>query len=173
MEETTPQANSRNNNSKFLIPIAVVIIVLVIIAFVSRGGQRTQNTTSEPSPESMTEEENEVTSTAPTTSDIQNSSTQKYKDGVYETTGNYMSPGGSENLGVKITLKDGIITDADVESRATRPTTVKFQGLFVSNYKPQVIGKNIDDAELTTVSGSSLSPKGFNEALDEIKEQAS
>ncbi|HVF69922.1 MAG TPA: hypothetical protein VNA13_05150, partial [Xanthomonadales bacterium] len=91
----------------------------------------------------------------------------------YSATGDYMSPGGSENLGVKITLKDGIITDADVQSRATRPTTVKFQGIFVSNYRPMVVGKNIDDAELTTVSGSSLSPKGFNEALVEIKEQAS
>lgn len=161
MEETAPQINSRNSNSKFLIPIAVVIITLGIIAFMARGGQRTQNAATEPTPQTMTPE-----NTDPKTDG------QAYKNGTYTATGNYVSPGGAEELGVIITLKDGIITEAEVDSKATRPNSIKFQGLFVSGYKPQVVGKNIDEVQLSKVSGSSLAPGGFNEALSEIKEQA-
>ncbi len=172
MEETTPQANSRNNNSKLLVPIAVVIIVLGIIAFMARGGQRTQNATTEPTPQAMTPED---TGTQIEPTNQQNDNTpneQTYKDGTYSATGNYVSPGGAEELSVQITLKDGIITAAEVDSKAFRPNSVKFQGMFVSGYKPLVVGKNIDEVQLTKVSGSSLAPGGFNEALNEIKQQA-
>lgn len=95
-----------------------------------------------------------------------------YKNGTYNTEGNYVSPGGPESIDVTVTLTDGIITDANVVSNAQRPMSKKMQEQFISGYKAQVIGKNIDEIELTKVSGSSLTPKGFNEALEEIKIQA-
>jgi uncharacterized protein with FMN-binding domain len=170
MEETIPQANSRNNSSKLLIPFIVVVIALGIIAFAVRAQRNSPKSDDAPAPEAMRPDTTEELPSSQNES--QNSTEQSYKDGTYTTTGNYVSPGGAEELEVLITLKDGIITDAEVESKATRPNSVKFQGLFVSGYKPLVVGKSIDDVQLTKVSGSSLSPQGFNEALSEIKEQA-
>ncbi len=95
-----------------------------------------------------------------------------YQDGVYEMVGEYVSPGGPETVGVTITLANGVITDANVEVLATRPASVDKQTDFAANYKPMVIGKNIDEVVLTKVSGSSLTPKGFNDALEKIKQQA-
>lgn len=99
-------------------------------------------------------------------------SSASYKDGTYMEIGEYMSPGGQEELDVTITLKDGVISDVQVISKAFRPNSVRFQGEFVANYKRQVLGKNIDEVNLTKVSGSSLAPKGFNDAVEKIKTEA-
>jgi len=96
----------------------------------------------------------------------------EYSNGTYNAEGNYVSPGGPESIDVTITLTDGLITDATVVSNAQRPMSKQMQGQFISGFKEQVIGKNIDEVNLTKVSGSSLTPKGFNEALEEIKAQA-
>lgn len=95
-----------------------------------------------------------------------------YKDGTYSTEGNYASPGGPETIDVTLTVKDGVITEADVVANATNPGSVMWQGKFVEGYKAEVVGKNLADLELTKVSGSSLTPKGFNNALEEIRAQA-
>ncbi len=95
-----------------------------------------------------------------------------YKDGVYDAIGNYTSPGGAEEIGLTITLKDNIIVDSGFEVKATRPTSKQLQGVFSENYKQYVIGKNINEVNLTKVSSSSLTPKGFNDALNKIKIEA-
>ena len=93
----------------------------------------------------------------------------KYKDGVYDVVGEYVSPAGPETIEVKITLKDNVITSADVTAKATAEKSKFMQGLFVSNYKSLVVGKSIQDLKLDKVAGSSLTPKGFNDALEKIK----
>ncbi|MFZ2621338.1 MAG: hypothetical protein WAX85_00025 [Minisyncoccia bacterium] len=95
-----------------------------------------------------------------------------YKNGSYSSVGEYNSPGGTESIKVALTLKDDVITDATITPLATRGNSVKFQGIFVSNFRPLVIGKKIDEVQLDKVSGSSLTPKGFNDALAKIKTQA-
>lgn len=95
------------------------------------------------------------------------------KDGVYSTTGNYVSPAGPETIDVTLTVKDGLIADASVKANATNPISLKLQGMFIDGYKEFVIGKKLSDLSLSKVSGSSLTPKGFNEALAEIRTQAS
>ena len=99
-------------------------------------------------------------------------STSVYKDGTYTATGEYLSPGGLETVKVSLTLKDDLIVDATVVPQATRPNSVKYQGLFESGYKAFVVGKSIDSVLLTKVSGSSLTPKGFNDAVAQIKVSA-
>lgn len=96
----------------------------------------------------------------------------KYKDGTYTSEGKYLSPGGDESVDVTITIKDDVVTDAKVESNATRPMSVKFQGLFIEGYKTLVVGKKIDEVVLDKVSGSSLTPKGFNDAVEKIKAES-
>ena len=99
-------------------------------------------------------------------------STTTYKNGTYSAIGNYGSPGGSETINVELTFSNDVITSANVISNATRPASINWQEAFISGYKPFVVGKKIDEVILTKVSGSSLTPKGFNEALAEIKVQA-
>lgn len=95
-----------------------------------------------------------------------------YKDGVYDVKGSYNSPAGAETLGVKLTLKDNVVTDAEVVVEATNPKSKFMQDAFAGGYKEMVIGKKINDIHLEKVSGSSLTPIGFNDALEQIKSQA-
>jgi len=95
-----------------------------------------------------------------------------YKDGEYTQTGDYTSPGGAEQITVKLTLKKGLVEDAEVTPHAERPFSVKWQGVFTENFKSLVVGKNIKDLNLGKVAGSSLTPKGFNNALEKIKAEA-
>lgn len=95
-----------------------------------------------------------------------------FKDGTYSATGHYSSPGGAETIEVSLTLKDGIITDANVVSDAFRPMSMRMQGMFVDSYKPLVVGKSLNEVNLSKVSGSSLTPRGFNDAVAQIKTEA-
>lgn len=96
-----------------------------------------------------------------------------YKAGKYTADGNYVSPAGDETVKVTVSLKaDGTIQDVDFQGMAKHETSKKYQGLFASGYKPLVLGKKIDEVELDKVSGSSLAPKGFNDAIEKIKAEA-
>jgi uncharacterized protein with FMN-binding domain len=98
--------------------------------------------------------------------------TSTYKDGTYSATGSYISPGGDEKLGVTVTLKNDIITSASVTPAPVSPEGRRFQQIFAQNFQPLVVGKDISSVHLTDVSGSSLTPGGFNDALTQIEQQA-
>ena len=95
-----------------------------------------------------------------------------YKDGTYTADGTYQSPTMTEKITVSVTLKNGVITDTSAKNDAPDKVGKKFQDQFISGYKQQVVGKKIGDVQLSRVSGSSLTPAGFNDALDQIKTQA-
>ncbi len=95
-----------------------------------------------------------------------------YKNGTYAADGAYTSPAGTEMLGVSVTLTNDVITDAQVSVKAQVPASKHWQQVFTDNYKQYVVGKNINEVNLTKVSGSSLTPKGFNDAIQKIKTQA-
>lgn len=99
-------------------------------------------------------------------------STHAYKDGTYTATGSYTSPAGPETVTITLTVKGDVITDATGVSNTTHPTSKNFQGMFVSNFAPMVIGKDLSSVSLTKVSGSSLTPKGFNDAVADIRAEA-
>ena len=46
---------------------------------------------------------------------------------------------------------------------------LKGETIVSNNVKTLVVGKKITDVKLDKVSGSSLTPKGFNDALEQIK----
>ena len=98
--------------------------------------------------------------------------TSVYKDGTYTATGSYMSPGGNEQITVTITLANDIITSSSVTAGAYDHTSLRYQDMFISGYKQYVTGQNIANVNLTYVSGSSLTPAGFNSALAQIKAAA-
>ena len=95
-----------------------------------------------------------------------------YKDGTYSATGSYMSPGGVDQLGVSLTLSNDVITDVSVTPEAQDNTSLRYENIFAANYKQYVVGKDISTVYFNKVSGSSLTPTGFNNALSQIEAQA-
>lgn len=112
------------------------------------------------------------TPVAPTATPTPVTSSYIYRDGMYSAIGQYMSPAGSEDLSVQLVLKDDIVTAANVIVKATRPESIRYQNTFIQNFKSQVVGKKLDDIKVGKVSGSSLTPKGFNDAVAQIKVSA-
>lgn len=113
-----------------------------------------------------------TTTTTIPPADVPKNTAAAYKDGTYSATGSYMSPGGEDRLGVTVTLKSDTITAVSITQEPGDNTSARYQDKFASGYQQYVIGKNIAEVNLTKVSGSSLTPKGFNDALAQIKAQA-
>ena len=162
MEEIPIQTKS-NKNGLFGSIIVIILIILAGVYALLRNSRKTDVVVQD-----TTVQTPDITKQIQTTPAIVN----KYKDGTYSAVGDYVSPGGDEQIGLQITLKGDVIVDAKVESKAFRKNTIKFQGIFISNFSPFVVGKKIDEVFLDKVSGSSLTPKGFNDALQKIKVEA-
>lgn len=96
----------------------------------------------------------------------------KYKDGTWSADGHYNSPGGEQKVHIDITLADGKITGATFVGTPASPADKFNQQKFAEGFKQEVVGKPIDSVKLDVVNGSSLTPKGFMEALEAIKKEA-
>ncbi len=158
-------SNENTASSRPLLISSIVgvglIAIIVIMMFAQNQSQSTSSPTTAP-PES---EVSSMTSSPDTSS-------SNYQNGQFEATGHYTSPGGPETIQVSLTLENGVVTDATVEPQAELPTSQQFQSIFTNNYKEYVVGQNIADLKLDKVSGSSLTPKGFNDAVEQIKAEA-
>ncbi|WP_374946659.1 hypothetical protein [Agreia sp.] len=95
-----------------------------------------------------------------------------YADGEYSAEGEYTSPGGKETIGVSLTLTGDVITAVTVTPESTNPNGKKYQGEFADGIAAVVVGKSIDDLEVSKVAGSSLTSGGFTDAVDQIKADA-
>ena len=95
-----------------------------------------------------------------------------YKDGTYSADGNYVSPNGTETVGVELTLAGGTVSDVKITPHPSNPNTKKFQGEFAGGIQSQIVGKKLDEIKVSKVAGSSLTSGGFNEAVTKIKSQA-
>jgi uncharacterized protein with FMN-binding domain len=96
-----------------------------------------------------------------------------YKDGMYSAEGGYQSPGGAEAIKVRVAIKNNAVVDSTVTpSVTTDDEAQEFQSDFINGYKNLVVGKNVNDIHVSRVSGSSLTSEGFNNALEQIKNQA-
>ncbi|GAA1781796.1 hypothetical protein GCM10009712_31390 [Pseudarthrobacter sulfonivorans] len=95
-----------------------------------------------------------------------------YQDGTYSADGTYVSPNGTETVGVELTLAAGTVTAVNITQHPSNPNTRKFQGEFAGGIASQVVGKNIDELKVSKVAGSSLTSGGFNQAVEKIKSEA-
>lgn len=95
-----------------------------------------------------------------------------YRDGDYTVTGHYETPGGSETLGVSLTVRAGVVSDAAVRVEAISPTARQFQDQFASRYAGQVVARDLATVAVSRVAGASLTSVGFNRALAEIRVEA-
>ncbi len=95
-----------------------------------------------------------------------------YADGTYTATGSYSTPGGTESITVTLTLADGAVTAVEAEGGATRPPSSQFQDAFESGVAAVAVGVDIAELNLDAVAGSSLTPQGFNDAVEQIRADA-
>lgn len=95
-----------------------------------------------------------------------------YQDGTYSADGNYVSPNGTETVGVELTLSGGTVSDVNITQHPSNPNTRKFQGEFAGGIAAQIVGKKLDELSVSKVAGSSLTSGGFNQAVEKIKSEA-
>jgi uncharacterized protein with FMN-binding domain len=119
-----------------------------------------------------TQEKADATSSETTSSGSSSASSSDYKDGTYSADGSYTSPGGQQGVSVEVTVADGVISDVTVTPGAVDSQSKRFQEDFAENVADQVVGKSLDDADVSVVASSSLTSEGFNEALAKIAEEA-
>ena len=172
--EQTPTTPSASSHKKIGISIAlaVIIIVAVIIAFSMKGSgsnMAPSTTADDTTTTSVATSSAATTSTSTSTTTVASS---PYKDGTYTATGSYMSPGGADKIGVTLTIKNGVVTDASVAPMPGDHMSQRYQTMFASGYTTYVVGKNLSDLNVGKVSGSSLTPQGFNDAVAQIRAQA-
>ncbi|HVZ66764.1 MAG TPA: FMN-binding protein [Patescibacteria group bacterium] len=152
-------------NSKSIKVIVIALVVIIIVFAIWEFAIKGQST--DKKSETMT-----PTST-PMPSEASPSAAASYKDGTYKATGHYQNPDRIEAVNVTLTIKDGKVTDVNfVGSSDAAPTTKFMQNNFKDGYKDLVVGKPIDEISMDVVNGSSLTPKGFMDALKQIKAQA-
>ena len=151
-----------NDGTKKLLPQAVLVGTVLVAMGVFLYAR-----TSAPTGKTMKHEIASVDFT-PSTS----RGTGSYPDGVYITTGTYAPHGLETELQVKVTLQDDTIVDVDSRLNSEDSFSRQMTDKFKSGYKALVVGKSIKGLELGVVSGSSLTPIGFNEALRKVEAYA-
>ncbi|WP_370872214.1 hypothetical protein [Arthrobacter bambusae] len=113
-----------------------------------------------------------VSGSAAASSSASPANTSAYKDGSYSADGTYTSPNGQETVGVQLNLSGGTVSGVDITVHATNPNSKKFQSEFKDGIAAQVVGKKLDEINVSKVAGSSLAGAGFNQAVEAIKSQA-
>lgn len=155
--------------NKAIIGIIVIVLIAVAATAVIAASSNNNNTANESNTTGSTAT---TSGTSTSTNGSSVTSATSFKDGTYTANGSYQTPGGSESIGVTLTLSSGTITDASVTQNASGGEAEEYQSRFASSFKSQVVGKKITDVSLSRVAGSSLTPNGFNNALQTIEEQA-
>jgi uncharacterized protein with FMN-binding domain len=160
-EEKKEETTSKKSNSGTIIVIIAIVVILAVAGFVYTHHVR-QKAETAMAPEKKI-------SAQPTSSPMAKA---MYKDGTYTAEGDYMTHVGQNHIKVTVTLKHDIITSADVVNEAHDPMSKHMQDSFIGGYKPLVIGKDIAKVHLGKVALSSLTPIGFNNALQKIEQEA-
>lgn len=150
--------------------LAVLIIIVVIVAATTMVNKKDSSGALAATASTGSSSSTNVSSAG--TSTVSSSTGVTYSDGSYTAASSYSTPGGIEDITVKVTLQSGVITDSSVTNNANNSDSREYQDQFVSGYKQFVVGKAVSSLSLSRVSGSSLTSQGFNDALNQIKAQA-
>ena len=152
--------------------IAVVVIVLLAAAATAAIVLTNNNSSTNTSTTSETASDLPTNAPASESNGESTPANATFTNGTYSSTGSYQTPGGTETIGVKVTLTDGVVTDAQITKQGMTGEAKEYQAAFESGYKSQVVGKKISEVSLNRVAGSSLTSKGFNDAINDIEKQA-
>lgn len=154
-----------DKSKKLVAFLAVMLVVVAIVGTITVSKKQKDETAASGLTDSTSTSANTPASTTST-------DTATYKDGTYTAEGSYDTPGGNESITITVTLQNGLVTSTSVSSTPTDRDAKEYQDAFKSAYKGQVVGKAVKSLRLSRVAGSSLTSIGFNNALDQIKNQA-
>ncbi|HSD55626.1 MAG TPA: FMN-binding protein [Candidatus Saccharimonadales bacterium] len=160
---------NKSDKNKQIIATLVVLVVVVLIVMGTKAIGSKDDTSNTASIQSSTSSES---ATESSTAVSDGSEAVSFEDGTYSATGSYTSPGGSQQIEVSVTISNGRVTSTSATEKASDSQSQSFQEDFISGYKSQVVGKSLDSIDLSRVSGSSLTSQGFNDAIEQIKDQA-
>lgn len=136
--------------------ITILVAVVLGVGFTLFQSNKTASV-SEPTP---------ITQTTPTNVVV------NFKDGTYNADATYRTPVMSKyKINVALQVTDGVVTNstATYADGAEKDPNAKH---FEEAYKVEVIGKKLNDINLSRVGGASLTTGAFNQALTVIKTQA-
>lgn len=165
--------DQQGDNKRTIISGVIAVAVLVVLvggvmALKSSGNDNNTNTSAATSDTPAGTATSQTSDTTPSGG----SSAADYKNGTYTATGSYNTPESTETIKVTVTLNSGTVSDVSVQQEPNNPQSGEYQAQFRSGYKALVAGKDIDSVSLSRVSGSSLTSIGFNDAIEQIKDQA-
>jgi len=159
---------AERSKTKVKIIASIVIIAAVVIMYLISSAQDSDSASTSNTSDTATTQSTDTMDTTAGASDTHGS----FKDGTYTAQADYRTPEGTEDIGVTLTIKDGVVTDSDVELSANDRQSREYQEIFRNNYEQYVIGRKLSDIQLSRVSGSSLTSSGFNDAVDAIQAEA-
>ncbi|HSX53157.1 MAG TPA: hypothetical protein VLF90_02185 [Patescibacteria group bacterium] len=160
-----------NAKQKTLAAITIGIAVFLVTIGVKAYNEK-QKPTSSSNNITSTQTPTTITSKPSSTSPTSSSSPSSFKDGTYTASVDYFVPPGQETIQINLTIKGGIVTGSSVQNSENNPTSAQFQQDFAAEYKSMVVGKNINGLRLFSVAGASDTTQGFNNAVQQIQNQA-
>lgn len=168
-----------NNRLIKILAIAGVSVGLFVIVYISLVGDQDNNSTQQEIAMSTSDDTDLSDTDRPTTqyqgtsSNTNQSSGSSYQDGTYQANQTYLAPGGrTDSIDVGVTLVDQVVTAMDFGYQESNPDSGAFLSLFDSEIRGQVVGKSLNQINLSRVAGASLTTNAFNLALDNIANQA-
>jgi len=136
------------------------------------AGCAAESSSAETTTESATPQTSSAAAPSATSTAASADSGSTYKDGTYTADGSYQTPETVEKISVAITVSQDTVTKVEVTGDPQASETKHYQAQFIGGISAQVVGKKLDDISVSRVSGSSLTSKGFNQALATIRTEA-
>jgi len=158
-----------NNRGKQKVVASCILIFSVVIIALVVNGLSNENKNIASTSSSIT---SGGAASGPATTTTTSSSTVIYKDGSYTASDSYATPGGSEHISVKLTIKANAVSAVSLQQNANNRDSRDYQDAFEQSYRSYVVGKALNSINISRVSGASLTTGGFNAALEQIKSQA-
>lgn len=159
-------------------PTAVVsslagVTGIFLLAGCSAQATVADQATTEPTSSAVAQPSSSPTASESTSTTGEATATSTYADGTYTAEGSYSPQAGLiEAISVTITLQDDVITAVEVSGDPQERESVEYQSKFIGGIADEVVGKSIDEINVSRVAGSSLTSGGFNQAIETIKAEA-
>lgn len=163
----------RDSKKDMMVTLAVLlVVVIIVVGAVIVKKKSTDGANAANNAVTSAKDTVQPAVDAPGTVNPNNASSSSFKDGTYSAMGTYSTPDGPETITVKVTLKDGAVSDTSATASMQSRESKEYVAQFLDAYKTFVVGKDVSSLKLSRVSGSSLTSQGFNSAIQQIQTQA-